>query len=93
VTETRTGTATSDRVPPKPVPATAGGRGGRRRGPYARLSLFLREVAAELRKVIWPTRGELVTYTLVVLIFVSAMVAIVAGMDIAFGKGVLAIFG
>ena len=40
--------------------------GGQRRrgGPTsARLSRFLREVVAELRKVIWPTRNELVTYT------------------------------
>ena len=35
--------------------------------PPARLVRFLREVIAELRKVIWPTRKQLVTYTAVVL--------------------------
>ena len=37
----------------------------------ARISLFYRQVVAELRKVIWPTRKELVTYTTVVLVFVA----------------------
>jgi preprotein translocase subunit SecE len=54
---------------------------------------FLREVVAELRKVIWPGRKELITYTTVVIVFVAIMVALVAGLDIAFAKGVVAIFG
>ncbi|MCA1481672.1 preprotein translocase subunit SecE, partial [Bradyrhizobium sp. NBAIM08] len=43
---------------------------------------FLREVVAELRKVIWPGRRELITYTTVVIVFVAFMVALVAGLDI-----------
>ncbi|MGH3939706.1 MAG: preprotein translocase subunit SecE [Pseudonocardiaceae bacterium] len=54
---------------------------------------FLREVVAELRKVIWPTRKQLVTYTGVVLVFVSVMVAIVALLDLGFGKAVFYVFG
>ncbi len=54
---------------------------------------FLREVVAELRKVIWPGRKELITYTTVVIVFVAVMVALVAGLDIAFAKGVVAVFG
>ncbi len=54
---------------------------------------FLREVVAELRKVIWPGRKELITYTTVVIIFVAVMVALVAGLDLAFAQGVLAVFG
>jgi preprotein translocase subunit SecE len=50
-------------------------------------------VFSELRKVIWPTRKELVTYTSVVLVFVTFMVALVSGLDILFAKGVLALFG
>ncbi|GAB3359653.1 preprotein translocase subunit SecE [Modestobacter lapidis] len=57
------------------------------------LGRFLREVVAELRKVIWPGRRELITYTTVVIIFVTVMVALVAGLDILFAKGVVAIFG
>ena len=64
-----------------------------RRGPIARLTTYVRQVASELRKVIWPTRKELVTYTSVVLVFVVIMVSIVAVFDFAFTKGVLAVFG
>ncbi|MDP9799118.1 preprotein translocase subunit SecE [Catenuloplanes nepalensis] len=63
------------------------------RGPFARLGRFFREVVAELRKVIWPTRNELLTYTAVVIVFVAVMMTIVALLDFGFAKGVLAIFG
>jgi preprotein translocase subunit SecE len=58
-----------------------------------RLVRFLQEVVAELRKVIWPSRKQLVTYTLVVLVFVSFMVALVALLDFLVGQGVNALFG
>jgi len=74
----------------KPTPS---GRREERVSPVARMVRFLREVVAELRKVIWPTRKELVTYTIVVLIFVSFMVALVGVLDIAFAKGVFWLFG
>ena len=60
---------------------------------FGRLALFLRHVVAELRKVIWPTRKELVTYTSVVIVFVALMAAIVAAYDFVFTRGVLLIFG
>jgi preprotein translocase subunit SecE len=60
---------------------------------FGRLARFLREVVAELRKVIWPTRNQLVTYTIVVLIFVSFMVALVWLLDFVFAQGVLYLFG
>jgi preprotein translocase subunit SecE len=56
-------------------------------------SLFVRQVIAELRKVIWPTRRELRTYTIVALVFVIVMVAIVVSLDYAFTKLVFAVFG
>ena len=62
-------------------------------GWWARLSLFMREVIAELRKVIWPTRKELIAYTGVVIVFVVIMAGIVALMGFVFGRGVLALFG
>jgi preprotein translocase subunit SecE len=54
---------------------------------------FLREVVAELRKVIWPGRRELITYTTVVIVFVAFIVALVAGLDLGFAKAVVAVFG
>ena len=60
---------------------------------FGRLALYVRQVVAELRKVIWPTRKELVTYTIVVIVFVAVMAAIVAAYDFVFTRGVLLIFG
>jgi len=65
----------------------------RRPGPVSRLTTYIRQVVSELRKVIWPTRKELGTYTSVVLVFVVIMVSIVAAFDFAFTQGVLAVFG
>jgi preprotein translocase subunit SecE len=56
-------------------------------------ALFTRQVAAELRKVIWPTRKELVTYTTVALVFVVFMSAIVLSLDYGFTKLMFALFG
>ena len=64
-----------------------------RRSPVARVTTYVRQVVAELRKVIWPTRNELVTYTTVVLVFVVIMVSIVAAFDFAFSQAVLKVFG
>ncbi|MFJ1459783.1 preprotein translocase subunit SecE [Nocardia wallacei] len=61
--------------------------------PLKRLVKFLREVVSELRKVIWPNRKQMVTYTSVVLVFVVFMVAFIAGLDVAFIKGVNWLFG
>jgi preprotein translocase subunit SecE len=60
---------------------------------FTRLRRFLREVVAELRKVIWPARNQMITYTIVVIVFVVVMVALTAGLDLLFAKGVLTIFG
>lgn len=55
-------------------------------------ALFVRQVVAELRKVIWPTRKELITYTLVSLIFVLIMVALVSGLDWGLQKAIYWVF-
>jgi preprotein translocase subunit SecE len=60
---------------------------------FSRLALFIRQVIAELRKVIWPTRKELIAYTTVVVVFVLIMAAIIAAYDYVFTRGVLLIFG
>ena len=54
---------------------------------------FYRQVVAELRKVVWPSQQQLVTYFLVVMVFVLFMIAIVSLLDLGFGKAVFAIFG
>ena len=54
---------------------------------------FYRQVVAELRKVVWPTQQQLITYLIVVIVFVLVMIAIVSALDLAFGKAVFALFG
>ena len=73
------------------VPDRSSGSG--KPGLGARLALFYRQVIAELRKVIWPTRKELITYTSVVVVFVAVMAAIVAVFDVVFTRGVFWLFG
>ena len=80
MTDTRANpTPARDREARKPLPQRA--------------SLFYRQVIAEMRKVIWPTRKELVTYTSVVIVFVLFVIAYVTVLDFGFSKAILAVFG
>ena len=54
---------------------------------------FYRQVVAELRKVVWPTQEQLITYFVVVMVFVLAMMAFIALLDLGFGKLVFWLFG
>ncbi len=49
---------------------------------------FLREVRGELRKVAWPSRPEVIHYTIIVLITIVVMTAFVAVLDYLFGESV-----
>ena len=90
MTDTRGDTATGL---PRPVADRGRRRSDTRRTRRITPALYYRQVVAELRKVIWPTRKDLVTYTTVVLVFVVIITAIVAGLDIGFAKLALEIFG
>ena len=55
---------------------------------------FVRESVSEMRKVLWPSRSELVTYSAVVIVFVVIMVALVsADWDLGFAHFTLWLFG
>ncbi|WP_245885544.1 preprotein translocase subunit SecE [Xylanimonas oleitrophica] len=71
---------------------TAHGDKGRK-GLFARIALFVRQVIAELKKVVSPTRSELLTYTAVVLVFVVVVMIFVSALDYLIGLGVFALFG
>jgi preprotein translocase subunit SecE len=80
------------RTPSRPA------EGRERRGnPVSRwfraLALFVSQILDELRKVVRPTRSELWNYTLVVIVFVTVMMAFVFGLDFGFGKLVGLVFG
>jgi preprotein translocase subunit SecE len=86
-------TATKTRKASPPDKKSTKNKEAARRGIFARLINFIREVVAELRKVIWPTRKELITYTAVVVVFVSIMLTVVGLLDYGFAKVVLWVFG
>ena len=54
---------------------------------------FFREVRQELKKVAWPSRRELLSYTLVVLMTVVILTSFVFALDLVISRGVLAVFG
>ena len=83
-------------------PASASGQSGAKRAPkgeadrkgfFGRIALFVRQVVAELKKVVRPTRSELIQYTSVVLVFVLIVMAYVGLIDFGFGRLTLWVFG
>jgi preprotein translocase subunit SecE len=64
-----------------------------RQNPFVFVWNFLKQVVAELRKVIWPNRKQMVSYTTVVLVFLVFMVALIGGVDLGFAKLVGLVFG
>ena len=79
--------------PSEDIVANARKERAERRSPFARLAVFIRQVINELRKVVTPTRKELISYTAVVLVFVVIMMVLVSGLDLAFGNLVGWVFG
>ncbi|OBB01659.1 preprotein translocase subunit SecE [Mycobacteriaceae bacterium 1482268.1] len=67
--------------------------GGPRRNPITYVINYLREVFNELRKVIWPNRKQMVTYTAVVLFFLAFMVTLIGLVDLGVAKVVMMVFG
>ncbi|BBY44085.1 preprotein translocase subunit SecE [Mycolicibacterium celeriflavum] len=67
------------------------GKGGR--NPFVFVWTYLQQVVAELRKVIWPNRKQMVSYTIVVLVFLVFMVALIGFVDLGLAKLVTLVFG
>jgi preprotein translocase subunit SecE len=94
-----------DRAPAKSRSRTAAVAGSRTRtaartrtkearpGIVGRIINYIREIFAELQKVIWPTRKELLTYTTVVIIFVAIMMTFVSLLDVGFARLMFVVFG
>jgi preprotein translocase subunit SecE len=70
-------------------------KGGKRakKGPLKRLATFYRQIIAELRKVVWPTRNQLTSYTTVVIFFVAIMIALVTVIDYGLNHAAKYVFG
>ncbi|WP_353944169.1 preprotein translocase subunit SecE [Streptomyces sp. HUAS MG91] len=81
-----------DEAPESKKARKKGGKRGKK-GPFGRLALFYRQIVAELRKVVWPTRSQLSTYTTVVIVFVVIMIGLVTVIDYGFSHLVKYVFG
>ncbi|MGC2999171.1 preprotein translocase subunit SecE [Streptomyces sp. G35A] len=70
-------------------------KGGKRakKGPLKRLALFYRQIVAELRKVVWPTRNQLTSYTIAVIVFVVIMIGLVTLIDYGLSHAAKYVFG
>jgi preprotein translocase SecE subunit len=53
---------------------------------------YLRDIQAELRRVMWPTWSEVVTYSIVVVVVVTVLTSIVFGLDYVFFKAIVKVF-
>ncbi len=48
---------------------------------------FVKEVSGEVKKLAWPTKKELASYTITVLGFIVLMAIIIYALDLVFGEG------
>jgi preprotein translocase subunit SecE len=85
-TPTKNGAGTATKTAKK-------GAEGPSRNPITFVFNYLKQVVAELRKVIWPNRKQMVTYTTVVLLFLAFMVALIGVVDLGLTKLVMLVFG
>ncbi|MER6619791.1 MULTISPECIES: preprotein translocase subunit SecE [unclassified Streptomyces] len=70
-------------------------KGGKRakKGPLKRLALFYRQIISELRKVVWPTRNQLTSYTTAVIVFVVLMIGLITLIDYGLSHAAKYVFG
>ena len=86
----RQGTLAPDGTPArgKPQPRQAKPQPKERTSPRQ----YLREVRGELRKVAWPTRAEVLRYSVIVLVTLIVLTAYIFGLDFAFAKTIFNLF-
>ncbi|MCX8563419.1 preprotein translocase subunit SecE [Mycolicibacterium mucogenicum] len=77
----------------KPKKTDKSKKAGPTRNPFVFVWNYLKQVVAELRKVIWPNRKQMIGYTTVVLVFLVFMVALIGGVDFGLAKLVMWVFG
>jgi preprotein translocase subunit SecE len=88
--KTKKGASKADKAAKAKKPKKAGERSA---NPFVFVFNYLKQVVAEMRKVIWPNRKQMLTYTSVVLAFLAFMVALVGLADFGLAKLVLLVFG
>ncbi|MEM7096591.1 MAG: preprotein translocase subunit SecE [Actinomycetota bacterium] len=77
----------------EPVRQSRGERGQQRRvEPRTPPAQFFREVRSELSKVVWPSREEVINYSLVVFTLLVAFTGLVAALDFGLGEAIVKLF-
>ncbi len=58
---------------------------------FKRIGTYFKEVFSETKKLTWPTKKEVINYTIAVIAFVALMAVIMWVLDLAFSSGVKAL--
>ena len=60
---------------------------------FKKIVRFVKDVIVELKKVTWPSRKNMISYTIAVIVFVIIMMGVIYLIDRGAAAGIKAIFG
>ena len=87
----RAGASGADRTR-RPAPRPARGKEAKL-NLFQRLARYLRQIVAELKKVVWLTRKDMISYSTAVIVFVAIVMAFVTLVDLGIGSLTGLVFG
>ncbi|MBR4435498.1 MAG: preprotein translocase subunit SecE [Clostridia bacterium] len=58
---------------------------------FKNVGIYIKDVFSETKKLSWPSKKEVINYTLAVIGFVALMALIIWVLDLAFSKGIQAL--
>ncbi len=88
----RAGASGADRTR-RPAPRPARGKETKQLNLFQRIARYLRQIVAEIKKVVWLTRKDMVSYSTAVIVFVAIVMAFVTLADLGIGSLTGLIFG
>lgn len=69
------------------VPVTPKKNKSDKPGLFARFGKFLKETKSEVKKIVWPTKSQIINNSLVVIVMIAAVGAFIAIVDLIFTYG------
>lgn len=87
----RAGASGADRTR-RPAPRPARGKDVRL-NVVQRIARFFRQIVAEMKKVVWLTRKDMINYASAVIVFVAVVMAFVTLVDLGIGSLTKLVFG
>jgi len=73
-------------APPTPKPKE------QRQAPVAWARSFTRETIGEMKKVVWPSRQDVINYSIIVFVMLVLLTAMIGGLDYGFTRAALRVF-